>query len=134
MSDRIFLDTSGLLSLFDTSERSHSLSNEIFVSTNQLFTTNYVITEFFPLTESRGLRRDHSIEFTLALSSLSRLVLVWIDQRLHDSAVNLLQVRLDKSYSLCDAVSFVVMRENGIDEALTTDKHFEQEGFLKLLK
>ena len=32
-----------------------------------------------------------------------------------------------KPYSLCDAASFVVMRERSIAEALTTDKHFEQE-------
>jgi predicted nucleic acid-binding protein len=36
--------------------------------------------------------------------------------------------------SLCDAVSFVLMRARGILEALSTDHHFEQEGFLRLLK
>jgi uncharacterized protein len=45
-----------------------------------------------------------------------------------------LQGRLDKSYSLCDAVSFLLMRERAITEALTTDRHFEQEGFTRLLK
>jgi len=42
--------------------------------------------------------------------------------------------RLDKTYSLCDAVSFVLMRERELTEALTTDRHFEQEGFVRLLK
>ena len=37
-------------------------------------------------------------------------------------------------YSLCDAISFVLMRKKGIREALTTDKHFEQEGFTRLLQ
>jgi predicted nucleic acid-binding protein len=32
-----------------------------------------------------------------------------------------------------DAVSFVLMRERQILEALTTDKHFVQEGFVRLL-
>ncbi|MEH2285259.1 MAG: hypothetical protein V7K90_28760 [Nostoc sp.] len=41
--------------------------------------------------------------------------------------------RQDKSYSLCDAVSFVLMRQRGVTEALTTDHHFEQEGFRRLL-
>ena len=40
----------------------------------------------------------------------------------------------DKTYSLCDAVSFLLMRERGITEALTTDRHFEQEGFVRLLQ
>ncbi|HAH56357.1 MAG TPA: hypothetical protein DCM02_14015 [Flavobacterium sp.] len=39
-----------------------------------------------------------------------------------------------KTYSLCDSVSFIVMREQGITEALTTDRHFEQEGFNRLLR
>ncbi|MEH2312972.1 MAG: hypothetical protein V7K35_16570 [Nostoc sp.] len=39
-----------------------------------------------------------------------------------------------KTYLLCDAVSFVLMRRQGIMEALTTDKHFEQEGFTRLLR
>ena len=47
--------------------------------------------------------------------------------------MNLLNRRLDKSYSLCDAVSFVLMHQRKLVDALTTDRHFEQEGFRKLL-
>ncbi len=54
------------------------------------------------------------------------------DKDLHTKAVELLKERYDKSYSLCDAVSFVLMRERSITEALTTDRHFEQEGFNRL--
>jgi predicted nucleic acid-binding protein len=58
----------------------------------------------------------------------------WVDRTLNDRAIDLLNARPDKTYSLCDAVSFVLMRDNGIDEALTTAHHFEQEGFRKLLQ
>ncbi len=50
------------------------------------------------------------------------------------AANQLLHKRLDKTYSLCDAWSFVLMRERDETEALTTDQHFEQEGFVRLLK
>ncbi|MEE3718946.1 hypothetical protein V2H45_19560 [Tumidithrix elongata RA019] len=52
---------------------------------------------------------------------------------LHQEAIDLLRNRLDKNYSLCDAVSFVLMRSKGVIKALTTDRHFEQEGFVRLL-
>jgi predicted nucleic acid-binding protein len=57
----------------------------------------------------------------------------WVDQHLHREALALLFARLDKTYSLCDAVSFIVMRRHGLTDALTTDHHFEQEGFRRLL-
>lgn len=59
--------------------------------------------------------------------------IVWVDDRIHRAGLLLLQARIDKTYSLCYAVSFLLMREHGITEALTTDRHFEQEGFIRLL-
>jgi predicted nucleic acid-binding protein len=58
---------------------------------------------------------------------------VWVDESLHREAMALLLARQDKTYSLCDAVSFVLMRRRHLREALTTDRHFEQEGFQRLL-
>ena len=42
--------------------------------------------------------------------------------------------RPDKQWSLTDCISFVVMRDEKLDEALTGDRHFEQAGFKALLK
>jgi predicted nucleic acid-binding protein len=58
---------------------------------------------------------------------------VWIEPALHNEAVWLLQSQLDKSYSLCDAVSFALMQQRKLVEALTTDRHFDQAGFQRLL-
>jgi predicted nucleic acid-binding protein len=41
--------------------------------------------------------------------------------------------RPDKGYSLTDCISMLIMRQHGINEALTSDDHFTQEGFTKLL-
>lgn len=42
--------------------------------------------------------------------------------------------RPEKEWSLTDCISFVVMKERRIKEALTGDHHFEQAGFVALLK
>jgi hypothetical protein len=42
--------------------------------------------------------------------------------------------RADKDWSLTDCISFVVMRQRGLTEALTGDHHFEQAGFVALLR
>ena len=41
----------------------------------------------------------------------------------------LYRARPDKAWSLIDCISFMVMTERGITEALTGDHHFEQAGF-----
>jgi predicted nucleic acid-binding protein len=50
------------------------------------------------------------------------------------AGVDLYRRRPDKAWSLTDCISFVVMQREGITEALTGDQHFEQAGFVALLK
>jgi predicted nucleic acid-binding protein len=59
--------------------------------------------------------------------------IVWVDELLTRAALEFLKSRMDKNYSLCDAVSFLIMQERTLTEALTTDHHFEQAGFRQLL-
>jgi len=85
------------------------------------------------LAASRGLPRKPALSFVEGLAGDSKILMVWVDRALHDEAMQLLVQRLDKRYSLCDAVSFVLMRRHRITDALSTDHHFEQEGFRRLL-
>jgi len=133
MNDWLFLDTSGLLCIHDQDDFRNAQAIEIFTAARFLLTSNYVLAEFVPLSQTRGKDRQETISFINDLLEIPRLELIWVDENLHNQAMELLANRLDKNYSLCDAVSFVLMRERGIIEALTTDKHFKQEGFIKLL-
>lgn len=47
--------------------------------------------------------------------------------------ISLYNARKDKAWSLTDCISFVVMADEGLVDALTGDRHFEQAGFKALL-
>ena len=49
-------------------------------------------------------------------------------------AVQLYRERPDKEWGLTDCVSFLVMQDRGLTDALTTDEHFQQAGFRALLR
>ena len=59
---------------------------------------------------------------------------VSISAALWNEALELYHQHRDKQWTLTDCASFIVMRERGITEALTGDRHFEQAGFVALLK
>jgi len=56
-----------------------------------------------------------------------------LDTKLFHRGVELFRRRPDKGWPLTDCISFVVMQDHGIDEALTADVHFQQAGFTALL-
>jgi predicted nucleic acid-binding protein len=60
-------------------------------------------------------------------------ILPW-SEREYSNALALFRSRPDKAWSLTDCMSFVIMRERGITDALTTDNHFRQAGFQPLLR
>ena len=62
------------------------------------------------------------------------LLIVPLDDQLLSRAATLFENRLDKAWSITDCVSFVVMQERNITQALTHDRHFEQAGFQCLLR
>ena len=133
-ADNLFLDSSGLLCAHDENDFRHQIAVEYFRAARRFVTTNYVLAEFVPLSQARGHDRAESLTYIQDLLLLPRLELVWIDETRHEAAMKLLENRLDKQYSLCDAVSFLVMNEHQLLHALTTDHHFEQARFVKLLE
>ncbi len=50
------------------------------------------------------------------------------------NALQLYEERLDQAWSHTDCASFLIMQQRSILEALTHDKHFEQAGFIALLR
>jgi predicted nucleic acid-binding protein len=86
---------------------------------------HYILAEFVPLAQIRGLPRLLTLELSQNLLTDESIEVAWVDDQLHGQALELLHARKDKTYSLRDAVSFLLMRDHNISDALTTDKHFE---------
>lgn len=59
--------------------------------------------------------------------------LVGPDPEVFTLGLDLYFSRADKHWSLTDCLSFVVMHQHGLTDALTGDKHFEQAGFRPML-
>ena len=129
----MLLDTSGLLCLHHKAEPFHELAREFYQTANRRLTNNYVLAEYIALATARRFLRQTTLAFIADLLRNPDIEVIWVDERLNKEALNLPLERQDKNYSLCDAVSFVLMRQHGVTEALTTDRHFEQEGFRRLL-
>jgi predicted nucleic acid-binding protein len=130
----MLLDTSGLYCYLDAGDARHGKAVSLLESAKTRLTHNYVLAELVALCNARGLDRGVTLGFITALTDDPDIVFVWVGQKEHRSAVELLRARRDKDYSLCDAISFLVMQQHGMTEALTTDHHFEQEGFARLLR
>lgn len=129
----MLLDTSGLMCLFDKRDIRHADATRHYSSAHRRLTHNYVLTEFVALALARRAPRSEALQFVDALVSSAEIEVVWVDRNLHERSMRLLSQREDKSWSLCDAVSFVTMKDRDILEALTTDHDFEQAGLVRLL-
>ena len=129
----MFIDTSGLMCLFDARDHRHSAAVKYFDSTTARLTHNYVFAEFVALAIARRAPLIDALRFVQAISSDAEVKVNWVSRELHERALKFLSERVDKAWSLCDAVSFVVMTDNHITDSLTTDHHFDQAGFVRLL-
>ena len=136
--NEVFADTSGWASAFVNTERYHTKASTLVKQWQQnnrrVVTTNYVLSELIALFTRMRIPRLNSLKYIEIIRSAEWVEIVHIDQSLDEKAWQLLASRLDKQWSLVDAVSFVLMQERGITEVLTADHHFEQAGFIRLLK
>lgn len=137
MAGELFWDTSGFFALLNRDDawhdRARTLSREAAAARRGGITTEAIIGETCTLLMAR--RRAHLIPRFLDLIEQSRsLVTVPVDQALFARSKKYLRQHLDHAYSFVDCTSFVVMAERGLHEAMTTDAHFTEAGWVALLR
>ena len=135
----LFADTSGWGNLVDPTQPYHQLAAKVYRTARQqkrkVITTNYIIAEVVALlTNPLRIPRHVVISFIEGLKTSPYVQVTHVDATLDERAWELLKKRRDKEWSLVDCASFVVMQQCGMVEALTTDHHFEQAGFVCLLR
>ena len=133
MSAPVFADTFFFLAVLNPRDAAHRRAVETSRSLRRpRMTTGWVLTEV-----GDAFARDNREAFLDLLKLVRTNPLMRViepTQEWFDRGVNLYRERPDKDWPLTDCISFAVMHEFGLRDALTCDRHFEQAGFREMLK
>jgi uncharacterized protein len=133
----VFVDTSGFYALIVHRDQNHPRAHPILPravrETWRLVTTNAVVFETYALLLARARPpREVALKFLDSVEAKAYDV-VRLLKTDEERAIALIRSHSDKTYSLCDASSFVVMERLGITEAVAFDQDFRSYGQFVIL-
>ena len=129
----VFLDTVGLLALWDLSDQWHAAAEAAFKELSRRRAT--LVTTAFILLEcgNAAARRPYRTEVNTLREMLERRNEILVPtQREWEMAWRAYHRGDAGAAGIVDHLSFVVMRRHGIQEAFTNDRHFRSAGFTTL--
>jgi len=133
----VFADTGYWIALLDPQDTLHPKAIDLSLSLAQdhIYTSEMVLTEVLNHFSKRGtgLRRA-AVALIQSIQSSAAIAIVSQTSGLFDTALALFSQRPDQAWSHTDCASFCIMQQRYILEALTHDRHFEQAGFVALLR
>lgn len=133
---KVFVDTVAWIALLNVSDALHAQARQIMSTLRQqrarLVTTEFVLLEVADALSAPAIRA-RTVTFINGLRQLTVLQIVPASPTLLAEGWTLYSQRLDKEWGLTDCTSFVVMTQEQITQAFTSDHHFEQVGLVKLL-
>jgi predicted nucleic acid-binding protein len=125
----VFVDTSGFYAVLDAEDPFHEVARTGFERAErerwQLVTTNYVVHETWALVQHR-LGWNAVEDFLDVMLPLCRVE--FVDEALHSRAARRCRQSRRRDLSLTDCLSFEVMRQLQLTEAIAQDKHFSENG------
>lgn len=117
----------------DLRAKAASLSNAL--EPFQIVTTEMVFTEVLnSFSKRESSFRRVAAQFVRRSFDNPKIEIVSHTHDLFHQSLNLYEQRADKAWSHTDCASFCIMQQRNILEALTHDRHFEQAGFIALLR
>ena len=132
----IFVDTLYWVALANPKDQWHFKAKEVRkkIASLEMVTTEAVLIEFLNYFSSfQPLMRQAVAGIIHDILDDPNIEVIRITGELFLSGLRLYEQRLDKAYSMVDCLSMVVMKNKGLTEVLTHDRHFTQEGFQILL-
>ncbi|CAN5731815.1 PIN domain-containing protein [soil metagenome] len=134
--NEVFLDTSFAVALVLRQDEYHTsatqLGRQLRMERRHIVTTDAVVLELGNAL-ARNPFRPLVIRLIDRLRNDPMFSIVALEDRIMNAGHELFVQHADKSWTLVDCISFVVMRERGITDSLTADRHFQQAGFRALL-
>lgn len=130
----VFVDSFYYLALLNPRDVAHARARAISKGlSGRLVTTEYVLTEVADALAAPS-NRSRFVALFQTLQADPSVTIVPASGEIFRRGVDLYRDRPDKEWSLTDCLSFVVMQDVQATDALTRDHHFEQAGFLALMK
>jgi uncharacterized protein len=125
----VFADTFALVAWLNPRDKAHAVVAEYLTKfTGQLLTTEWVLMEVADALCAPNARST-AVAFLQAVRVDPLFEVVAYDPAAYQAGFSLFASRSDKGWSLTDCISFAVMTQRRLFEALTADQHFEQAGF-----
>lgn len=128
---RLFADTFYWIALANKRDSAHRAVMDFTASLRPrtVVTSDEVLTEFLAFCASDEMLRERAGREVTRLLNNPDIRVIPQSRNSFLNGLTLYNARPDKGYSLTDCISMQTMRSEGITEALTNDRHFEQEGF-----
>jgi uncharacterized protein len=135
MTTSVFADTGYWVALLDPKDQLHSSAIEVSrtLGKRRIVTSEMVLAEFLNLLAVPALREQAGEAVEQLLRNPNVEVIPQTGLQFRD-ALTFYRMRPDKAWSLTDCASFVIMQQRNLKEALAFDHHFEQAGFVALLR
>lgn len=128
----VFADAFYYIALLNPHDRDHASASRIAGTlARPVITTTWVLVEVADALHSPKRRRSVH-RFLEGLASQPSTQIIPADEVWYAKGLDLYGARPDKDWSLTDCISFAVMAELKLTEALTGDHHFEQAGLRAL--
>lgn len=132
--DRLFIDTVFIQALLNRNDQYHQQAKAFLPrlrAASEVWITEAILIEVGNALSATN--RTAAIQFIEQCYQTSNIQVVPVDTQLLSRAIQLYQSRPDKTWGLTDCISFIIMQDQGLIDAVTVDRHFIQAGYRALL-